>query len=229
MYIVSTPIGDPGDITLRALATMKTVDLVVCEEHKEGSKLLKQYQIEKPLETLNEHNEETQSDRILQRLLEGEKIALIADCGTPAIADPGAALVHACLKKGIKIIPLPGASSLTAALSVCGHRLDRFFFIGFLPPKTRERRLELTRVKRMPHPVVIMETPYRMLPLLKDMASIMGNKREIILAYNLTLPNEEIILGPATKILERFQSKGKGEFVVIIPPANRDDKSSFKK
>lgn len=221
LYLVSTPIGNPADITLRALTVLQSVDLVVCEELKEGRKLLKYYQIEKPLETLNEHNEEKQSPEIFKRLNKGEKVALIADCGTPAIANPGAILVNACLRMGVKIVPLPGASSLTAALSVSGLRLHRFFFVGFLPPKTAERRQELSRLKKISQPLVIMEAPYRMIPLLKDIVLTMGKQKEIIMTFNLTLPDEEIMSGPADKILRHFQSKGKGEFVIIIPPPDK--------
>ena len=147
LYVVATPIGNPDDITLRALKVLKEADFVICEEFKVGSRLLKFYDIKKPLELLNEHNEPEKTRELIQRLLmNGEKAVLISDAGTPLFADPGSNLVRECHQNGIPVKPVPGASSLMAALMAAGLKTDKFLYYGFLPANKEERRKELKQL-----------------------------------------------------------------------------------
>jgi len=217
LHVVATPIGNPDDITWRAVRILKEADGVVCEEIKEGKKLLHRLGIDKPLFTLNEHNEEEATAEILEKLREGKRLALISDCGTPLLADPGQHLVAAAHAHGIPVSPIPGPSALTAALSVCGIPPERFLFYGFLSPKKEERRRELAHLKQVPYPIVLFETPYRLLPLLEDIVRCMGPGRPVVLTYNLTLPGELILRDSAAAILSLCRErKLKGEFVLVL-------------
>ena len=217
LYVVSPPIGNPDDITGRAVSTLKEVDGVICEETKEGKKLLHRLGIDKPLFPLNEHNEEKATAEILKEIQEGKRLALISDCGTPLLADPGRHLVAAVQSQGIPVTPIPGASALTAALSVCGIPLERFLFYGFLSPKKEERRRELANLKKVPYPIVLLDTPYRLLPLLEDIVRVLGPGQPAVLAYDLTLPTELILRDNVASILARCRErKLKGEFVLIL-------------
>lgn len=216
LYLVSTPIGNHLDITYRALEVLKNVDIIVVEEFKEGSTLLKNYDVKKELHCLNEHNEKEKSDEIVNMLLEGKNIALISDSGTPVFSDPGLLLVQKSLKRGIKLVPIPGASSLMPALIVSGFRIDRFLFYGWLSPKSSERKKELKKLKSEKNTIVLMDTPYRLRQLLEDIDSILGH-RQICLAYNLTMQDETILHGRAKDILKIVSDKKlKGEFVLIL-------------
>ncbi|MBN1326520.1 MAG: 16S rRNA (cytidine(1402)-2'-O)-methyltransferase [Candidatus Cloacimonetes bacterium] len=217
LYIVATPIGNPDDITLRALKILKEADLVVCEEKRTGSTLLKQYGIETPLEILNEHNEEEQTKNLFAKLLsEGLKIALISDAGTPLFADPGNILVEYCIDARIPVVPIPGPSSLMAALMVSGLKLERFLYYGFLHPN---RQMRLRELKKLPsdYDLVLLETPYRLNQLLTDLQSVMGKSRNVILAYRLTFPEERIIRKNLGELIKKASSLPKGEFVLILP------------
>ena len=168
LYIVSVPIGNPDDITLRAIKTLQSVDFVVCEEIKIGRKLLKQLNIEKPLYHINEHDEKESSDEIMQLLLKNQSAAYFSDAGTPLFADPGTYLVNRCHEFGLQVIPVPGASSLTAALAVAGIDIKKFYYAGFLPRVTEERRSAIRKLKQFDCPIIIYDTPYRLRSLLDD-------------------------------------------------------------
>ncbi len=216
LYVVATHIGNPDDITLRALKVLKEVDFVICEEFKVGSRLLKSYDIKKPLELLNEHNETEQTQVILDRLvMNGETAALISDAGTPLFADPGNNLVWQCHQSGINVIPIPGASSIMAALMVSGLKLKQFLYYGFLPANKDERK---QAIKRLPnnYDLVFLETPYRLKQLLADMKKILGPNRQAIIAYKLTQPNEKIFWGSLQELTIMIQELPKGEFVFIL-------------
>ena len=216
LYIVATPIGDAGDITLRAIETIKQADALVCEEYKPGSTLLKRLGIEgKPILLLNEHNEAEQAADLLVRLLNGETLALISDCGTPVFSDPGAYLIQLAAGSGVRVSPVPGASSLMAALSVLDMKLDRFLFTGFLPREPEKRRADLLRYKALRLPLVVMETPYRLTALLEDIGKTFGKKQWVTVAYNLTLPTENIFRGEVEDVLRQTNGR-KGEFVLIV-------------
>ena len=216
LYIVATPIGNFQDITLRALDILRKVDLVVCEELRQGSTLLKKLGIVgKTILTLNEHNEAEQIPDLLIHLRNGKSLALISDCGTPAFADPGAALLEQSIMQGIKVVPIPGPSSLIAALSISPIPLKEFFFAGFLPRKDDERITKLKNLHGLKSPLVLMDTPYRLSKLLEEVEKVFGGNRIITLALDLTLPGELILNGPIKEIKAMIQAR-KGEFVLIV-------------
>ncbi len=217
LYLVATPIGNYGDITFRALDILRKVDLVVYEERREGERLLRHYEVRKPVESLNEHNEAAACHVILSVLEAGKSVALVSDAGTPLFADPGQLLVQKAIERGIRIVPIPGASSLLPALIVSGFSLDAFLFYGWLSPKKERRRAELRTVLQEKRTVVLMDTPYRLLPLLKDVAELAGSSRKVCVAFNLTLPDEEIFRGSAVDVYRQISERQKkGEFVLVI-------------
>ncbi|MBI4428710.1 MAG: 16S rRNA (cytidine(1402)-2'-O)-methyltransferase, partial [Ignavibacteriales bacterium] len=163
LYLVATPIGNPEDMTFRAVRVLKEADVVVYEERKEGGRLLRHLGVEKPVESLNEHNELAASSVILERLKEGKSVALISDAGTPVFSDPGQLLVEKAISAGVTVVPIPGASSLLPALIVSGFPINRFLFYGFLSPKRNRRIAELQQLRKEPRTIVVMETPYRLL------------------------------------------------------------------
>lgn len=216
LYLVSTPIGNYQDITFRAIDVLKRVDLIVIEEYREGKKLLKNYGIEKELRCLNEHNEKEETEQLLKLLLNGKNIALISDSGTPVFSDPGSFLVKKAIQQKIRLIPVPGASSLMPALIVSGFKIDRFLFYGWLSPKSFERKRELEKLKKEKNTIVLMDTPYRLRQLLEDINLIIGHRR-ICLGYNLTMDDETILYGNAKELLKIVSEKKlKGEFVLIL-------------
>ena len=217
LYLVSTPIGNEEDISLRALRILREVDIIVCEEFKEGRRLLVKFEVEKPLETLNEHNERASTRWILDRLREGKNVAVISDTGTPVFSDPGHFLVREAISAKLKIVPVPGANSLLPALIVSGFTIDNFLFYGWFSPKKDARRRELESLRGEKRTVAVMEAPYRLLPLLKDIVDVLGEKRELCVAFDLTMPTEEVRRGKAGELLSHFSRKGKvGEFVIVI-------------
>jgi len=216
LSIVATPIGNPADITLRAIEVLKTVDAVVCEEAKPGSTLLKRLGIaDKELVLLNEHNEAEMTAELLMRLLNGENLALISDCGTPVFADPGVYLIQLAASSGVKVIPVPGASSLMAALSVLDFKMEQFYFAGFLSREPELRRKELARLRGMKIPVILMDTPYRLKALLEDVSKVFGKQVFVSVAFDLTLPGETIMRGGAADVIRQVGSR-KGEFILVV-------------
>lgn len=217
LFLVSTPIGNYEDITLRALKVLKSADFIVCEEFKEARRLLSHYGIEQELVSLNEHNENEASNEVIEKLIAGKNIALISDCGTPVFSDPGKTLVDLCIRNEIKIIPVPGASSLLAALVASGADLNKFYYYGWLSPKKDLRRKQLLDLKKRRETTVLMETPYRLKALLTDIVKILGGKTNCVLAYELTTGNENFIRGTAEQILKIVDDeKLKGEFVILL-------------
>jgi 16S rRNA (cytidine1402-2'-O)-methyltransferase len=216
LYVVATPIGNQDDITLRALQILKTVDFVICEERKEGSKLLKSYGLQKPLECLNEHNENEMTPILLKKILiDNQTAALISDAGTPLFADPGNRLVRDCLANNIPVIPVPGASSVMAALMMSGLQNEQFLYYGFLPANKQER---LKAIKLLPLHlnIVFLEAPYRLKPFLRDLITGLSGKREAIIAYKITQPQEKIFWGTLKELQIQTQNLPKGEFVFIL-------------
>ena len=223
LYVVATPIGNAGDITTRAIETLAHADVILCEEHRNGSRLLKSLGIAKPLLELNEHNEAERIQEVLLMLAQGQTLALISDCGTPVFSDPGKKLLKLLYEMNIAVTPLPGASSLMAALSVCPFDLEEFLFIGFLPVKTDQRQKKLSQLKYSNYPLVLMDTPYRMQRLLQEVQQSFGKKQNIFLACDLTMPEEHLYLGPVDEILPRIQNR-KAEFILIL---DRPQKKPF--
>ncbi len=217
LYLVATPIGNVDDITYRALHVLKLVDIVIYEERKEGERLLRHFQIQKPVEQLNEHNEAAASHNILAHLKAGKNVALVSDCGTPVFSDPGQILVRKAIDQKIKIVPIPGASSLMPALTVSGFSIDQFLFYGWLSPKRERRLAELKQLYSERRTIVLMDTPYRLVQLLRDLAETFANTRRLCIAFNLTMPNEQMFYGNAIELHRQLSSKEvKGEFVIVI-------------
>ncbi|MBN2461215.1 MAG: 16S rRNA (cytidine(1402)-2'-O)-methyltransferase [Candidatus Cloacimonetes bacterium] len=219
LLVVALPIGDPRDITVRARQVLESVDLIICEELKPALRLLKRLDIKKPLELLNEHNEEDKSRELLFFLLQNRiKAALVADAGTPGFADPGSKLVDLCQQNGIRVTPVPGACSLTAALMVSGVKLDNFLYRGFLSANKETR---ISQLKGLPRniDIVLLDAPYRLQPLLSDMIKILGYNRQAVLAYKLTCPGEKVITGSISDLQKISADWDKGEFVIILKKA----------
>ena len=216
LFVVATPIGNYQDITLRALQVMRDADVIVCEELRAGSTLLKKVGVEgKELVTLNEHNEDEQTGNLMVRLHKGDSLALISDCGTPAFADPGARLVEEALQQGVKVTPIPGASSLMATLSVTPSALKEFYFAGFLPRKDEERISKLKHLQSLKNNIILMDTPYRLGKILEEAQLVFGKQRRATLTLDLTLPGEMILHDTLQAIRSRVSGR-KGEFVLII-------------
>ncbi len=215
LYIVATPIGNLGDITFRAIETLKAVDKIYCEDTRRTSKLINHFDIKKPLESFHEHSE-GKIERIITELRQGDEIAYVSDAGTPGINDPGGKLVAAARTAGIGISPIPGASSLTALLSVAGIAADKFCFMGFVPTKKGRQ----TFVKKMlvsDVAVVFFETAPRLHKLLDQFIALGGENRALIAGRELTKQFEEIQTGTPVELKEYF-AKPLGEFVLVLCP-----------
>jgi 16S rRNA (cytidine1402-2'-O)-methyltransferase len=220
LYLVTTPIGNFADITLRALRTLKECDIIVCEEYKEAVRLLKFFDIKKDLLQLNEHNETEEAEKISLEILNGKKIALISDCGTPLFADPGKLLLEKCIEFNIKVEFLHGANSVLTALAISGFDISRFHYLGFLSPKKEIRETELRNLNNIEKTFVILDTPYRLTTLINDMNQFLPG-RNLFLGINLTMNNEMQLRGKANQILSNLtelspDKKFKGEFVLVI-------------
>jgi 16S rRNA (cytidine1402-2'-O)-methyltransferase len=216
LYVVATPIGNPKDITLRAVEILSLVDAVICEEYRLGSTLLKKIGIQnQELLTLNEHNEHNLAQELVQRLVNGESFALVSDGGTPVFADPGSHLIKLASQNGVRTIPVPGPSSLMAALSMLDFNLKDFVFAGFLSPKKEIRKKELEQYKSYNLPVIIMDTPYRLGRTLEEVEHIFGMDQRVTLTCDLTLKTEQIYRGSVGKIRASL-NRQKAEFILII-------------
>jgi 16S rRNA (cytidine1402-2'-O)-methyltransferase len=217
LYIVATPIGDPGDITLRAVEVLRQADVVICEELRLGTTLLKQLGVAgREVVALNEHNEHERVPELVQRmLLAGSSMALVSDCGTPVFSDPGSFLIQQAVEMGIQVVPVPGPSSLMAALSVLDFKLEKFVYGGLLPRQPDERKRELMRLRSLHMPVVLMDTPYRLAALLQDVASVFGKGQKVTVAADLTLPRERIYRGPVSEVI-KLVGERKAEFILIV-------------
>ena len=217
LYIVSTPIGNLKDITLRAIETLKEVDFILCEDTRTSGNLLNHFEIKKELISLNAFNEKNKIEFIVNRILSNQTAALISDAGTPLISDPGVRLVSACIEKEIEIIPIPGPSALIAALSMSGLPTDAFVFEGFLPQK-KGRQTKLKELAEEKRTIVLYESTYRIEKLLKELNEFLPN-RFVVVCREITKKFEENWRGFPKDILETLENKTiKGEFVVVIAP-----------
>jgi len=216
LYIVSTPIGNLGDISFRCIEVLKTVDTIACEDTRITKKILHYYDIKKNLITYNSINENKEESRLIARMSKGEQIALVSDAGTPCISDPGYRLVHGCHLDNIEVISIPGPSSVISALSISGLPTDSFYFSGFLPRK-KGRKTKFEFLTHLPTTVIIYESPYRVLKTLKDIHYYMGD-RIISVCREITKMYEEVILDSVSSIINKFEAKDniKGEFVIVI-------------
>jgi 16S rRNA (cytidine1402-2'-O)-methyltransferase len=222
LYVVATPIGNLGDITLRALETLKLVDAIAAEDTRHSVGLLRHFGISKPLIAVHEHNEQHSAETLLKRLQAGESIALVTDAGTPAVSDPGAVVVHAVLEAGLKVVPIPGASAVITALSASGIVQTGFCFEGFLPASGSQRRKRLELLKAYPSTVVLYEAPHRIIECVLDLQTVFGGARLLTIARELTKTFETIHTSSLTETVDWIQADSnqqRGEFVLLIHPA----------
>ncbi|MEE2654977.1 MAG: 16S rRNA (cytidine(1402)-2'-O)-methyltransferase [Pseudomonadota bacterium] len=223
LHIVSTPIGNLSDITLRAIAVLQAADAIACEDTRVTRKLKTELRLSAPLISYHEHNADKATSEIIERLKSGEIVALVSDAGTPLVSDPGYRLVNATIDENLTVIPVPGASALLAALSASGLPTDRFLFEGFLPKKTNARHKLLQRAALVNASIVFFESPKRLTRSLLDMVRILGN-RQAIIARELTKRYEEISRGPLATLIKNFESTAtlRGEITIVVaPPLNK--------
>lgn len=216
LYIVSTPIGNLEDITLRALRVIREVQLIAAEDTRRTKKLLNAYQIRTPLTSLYDHNELEKSNFLISKISDGMNVAYVSDAGTPGISDPGYILVNRAIENHIKVVPVPGISAVIAALSVSGLPMDNFVFNGFLPSRANKRRQFLESLKDESRTMVFYESPNRLVSTLRDIEKIMGN-REVVVSRELTKVFEEILRGDVRKIMDSLQERVvKGEITLVV-------------
>ena len=223
LYIVATPIGNLGDISQRAVETLKRVDLILCEDTRVTKKLLEHYRIETPTLSYRQHSKLKKVDYILEILEQDKNLALVSDAGTPGISDPGNALIEEAVKSlngQVRIVPIPGPSAVTTAVSVSGFPMDRFLFLGF-PPTKRKRKKFFEEIVNSKYPVIFYESPYRIIKTLKELSSFIDN-REIVVARELTKKFETIYRGEIEEVIEKIEKdKIKGEFVIVVEGKKR--------
>lgn len=221
LHVVSTPIGHLGDISLRALAVLREVAVVCCEDTRTSRVLLARYGIRTPMLALHEHNEAQATPRLLGRLQHGEAIALISDAGTPLVSDPGARLVVAAVEAGVRVIPVPGASATLAAIVASGLAPHPFTFLGFLPRKGGERLYTIALAASLPHAVVLFEAPGRVARTLRDLAAVAGGVRPAAVARELTKKFEEVRRGTLDELAAYYEETGpRGEIVLVLGGAS---------
>lgn len=225
LHIVATPIGNLGDLSPRALETLKSVAAICAEDTRHTRQLLSHFGLERPLLALHQHNEEAQAAQLVARLLAGESLALVSDAGTPLVSDPGFRLVRAAREAGVRVSPVPGACAAIAALSVAGLPSDRFVFEGFLPTKGSARRERLTRLAAEPRTLMFYESAHRIEESLQDLAAVFGAERRGVLARELTKLFETVLDGSLAQLAVQVAAdpnQRRGEFVLIIEGAGDD-------
>lgn len=214
LYLVATPIGNLEDITLRAIRILKEVDLILAEDTRQTLKLLNHLKISKPLISYHRHNEEIKVDNVIEKLKEGNNIALVSDAGTPVISDPGEVVVKEALKNDIQVIPIPGACALISGLITSGLDTKEFTFYGFLTLNKKLRKEKLEEIKNENKTIILYEAPHKLLNTLKDLQEILNN-RKVVVAREITKIHEEYIRGTISEILENYKEP-KGEHIIII-------------
>ena len=224
IYLVATPIGNLEDITLRALRTLREVDLVACEDTRRTGRLLRHFEIDKPLLGYRDHNEAARAAELIRRAQGGESIAVVCDAGTPGISDPGFRVARTAVEAGVRVAPIPGASAALAALTASGLPTDRFRFEGFLPPRKAKRRAALEALRAETATVVLYEAPHRIVDALRDIAAVLG-ARTLVLARELTKLHEEYLRGTAEDLAAECAGRPavKGEIVLLIGGAEAAD------
>jgi len=229
LYLVSTPIGNLEDITLRALRILKEVDLIAAEDTRHTRKLLTHYDIHKPLVSYHEHNQREKEEFLLQEIKKGKSLALVTDAGTPGISDPGVNLVKRFLQESIPVIPIPGPSALIAALSISGLPTESFIFYGFLPPKDSARQRMFSSLKDRPETLVFFESPQRLKACLQDALKTFGDRQGVV-AREITKIFEEVYRGKLAEIIRQIEGKEiKGEITLVIAgsPAAKEVDEAF--
>ncbi len=225
LYLVATPIGNLEDITLRAIRTLKEVDIIIAEDTRQTLKLLNHLQISKTLISYHRHNEEIKVDGLIEKLKLGSNMALVSDAGTPVISDPGEIIVREALKNNIEIIPIPGACALINGLIASGIEAKEFCFLGFLSLNKKIRKEKLEEIENENRTVILYEAPHKILNTLKDLQDIL-KERQVVIARELTKIHEEFIRGSINEILEKYKEP-KGEHIIIIE-GNKFKKEDIK-
>lgn len=220
LYVVATPIGHLGDMTLRALETLAAADVIACEDTRVTRVLLDRYAIRVPLLSYNDHNAGERRPRLLAALADGKAVALVSDAGTPLVSDPGFKLVADVIAAGHRVVPIPGASAMLAALVASGLPSDAFLFAGFLPVKTEARRHRIEDLARVPATLIFYESPHRVADTLGDLAAVLGADRPGVVGRELTKHFEEIVRGSLAEVAADFAGRAsiKGEIVVVVGP-----------
>lgn len=223
MFVVATPIGNLDDLSPRARTILAGVHAIVCEDTRRTSRLTERFLIDRPMISFHRHNERSRHETLLRRLLAGEDLAMVSDGGTPVIADPGAELVRAALDAGVRVVPVPGPSAVTALLSASGFPGDRYLFEGFLPHRAGERRRRLRALRGEGYPIVAFESPHRLADTLKDLERIFGERR-IVIGRELSKLHECLLAGSAREISDLMLGDSvRGEISLVIAPATADD------
>lgn len=221
LYVVATPIGNLEDLTVRARRILSEVDVIACEDTRHTRLLLAHYSVATPVVSYHEHNEARRTPELLLRLRQGENVALVSDAGTPALSDPGHLLIREAAALGMPIVAVPGASAVTAALTVSGLPTDRFVFLGFLPRKPGARRRALEEVASVPWTLVLFESPHRITAVLQDLLAVLGDRR-VAMARELTKRFEEVVRGTISEALSRLEvHPPRGEFTIVVEGARR--------
>lgn len=217
LYIVGTPIGNLEDITLRAIKTLKDVNLVACEDTRRTQVLLKHYEIETPTTSYHEHNEITKAPELILQLEEGASIALVSDAGMPGISDPGYRLITMCIRHQIPVVPIPGASAFVAAVVASGLPTDAFRFFGFLPAKPAQRRKVIEAQREAQKTLIFYEAPHRILETLEDLQEVLGN-RHVVIAREVTKVHEEFLRGRCLDVLAQLRQREtiQGEITLLV-------------
>lgn len=223
LYLVSTPIGNLEDITLRALNVLKSVDLIACEDTRHTRRLLDHFGIRKPTVSYHEHNEQARTEELVQRLLSGSSVAIVSDAGTPGISDPAYRIVLAAIEHGIVVTPIPGAVAAIAGLIASGLPTDSFLFAGFLPPKKMARRSRLEELKAERATLIFYEAPHRIRETLADALEVLGD-RQASLARELTKLHEQFLRGTLSEIAAHFDdTQPRGEMTLVIAGNEKDN------
>ncbi len=227
LYLVATPIGNLQDITLRALETLRSVDLIACEDTRHTRNLLNHFRISNRTVSYHEHNEQERAEELVDRLINGESIAIVSDAGTPGICDPAFRIVQRAIEIGSSVVPIPGAAAFVNAVVASGIATDSLFFGGFLPPKKGERRKRLEELKDIPATLIFYEAPHRLARSLVDCYEILG-ARQASIARELTKLHEEIVRGCLSELAQNYSKiKVKGEIVLVIERGKGDASHSF--
>jgi len=229
LFVVSTPIGNLEDITLRALKALREVDLIAAEDTRRTRILLSAHDISASLTSYHDYNKRSQGKKLLAKLLSGKSVALVSDAGTPGISDPGYLLINLAIQNNIAVVPIPGVSAIITALSVSGLPSDRFSFEGFLPKKANPRKKVILHLKDKEETLIFYESPYRISATLQDFLDVLG-ERWVVVARELTKRYEEIVRGPLSQVIEKLSvKKMKGEFTVLVSSAHYSEKLLYSR
>jgi 16S rRNA (cytidine1402-2'-O)-methyltransferase len=222
LYVVGTPIGNLEDITLRALRVLKEADLIACEDTRQTQKLLQHHGIETSTISYHEHNEAERAGELVAKLKAGASVALVSDAGMPGISDPGYRVINLAIESGIPVVPVPGASAFLSALAASGFATDCFHFGGFLPSKSGQRRHVLEAIGGADHTVTFYEAPHRIVEALEDVVEVLGTRRRVVVAREVTKLHEEFLRGTAGEILDQLRRRVgvKGEITLLIAKAD---------